>query len=63
MDQEVLDNDRRVMDGVARFDVGDTTAGGSANQLILAAAGMHMHSKLLFPLLALAQASRSIPGV
>ena len=58
---EVLDTYSKAMDDVAGIDVAATTAPDSVDQLILTAAvGMHMHSRLLLRLLALAQASHAI---
>jgi DNA-binding transcriptional MerR regulator len=58
---EVLDVYSKAMDDVAGRDIAATTAPESTDQLILTAAvGMHMHSKLLLKLLALAQASHAI---
>lgn len=58
---ELLDTYSKAMDDVAGLDIAATTAPESVDQLILTAAvGMHMHSKLLLRLLALAQASHAI---
>jgi DNA-binding transcriptional MerR regulator len=58
---EVLDTYSKAMDDVAGIDIAATTAPDSVDQLILTAAvGMHMHSRLLLRLLALAQASHAI---
>ena len=58
---EVLDVYSKAMDDVAGLDIAATTTPESVDQLILTAAvGMHMHSKLLLRLLALAQASHAI---
>jgi DNA-binding transcriptional MerR regulator len=58
---DVLDVYSKAMDDVAGLDIAATTAPESTDQLILTAAvGMHMHSKLLLRLLALAQASHAI---
>lgn len=58
---ELLDAYSRAMDEVAGLDIAATTAPESIDRLILTAAvGMHMHSKLLLRLLALAQASHAI---
>lgn len=58
---ELLDTYSKAMDDVAGLDIAATTAPDSTDQLILTAAvGMHMHSRLLLRLLALAQASHAI---
>lgn len=58
---ELLDTYSKAMDDVAGLDIAATTAPDSVDQLILTAAvGMHMHSRLLLKLLALAQASHAI---
>lgn len=58
---ELLDTYSKAMDDVAGLDIAATIAPDSVDQLILTAAvGMHMHSRLLLKLLALAQASHAI---
>ncbi|MDQ0677573.1 hypothetical protein QFZ30_000955 [Arthrobacter pascens] len=61
MSGEVLNVYSKAMDDVAGLDIAATTAPETVHRLILTAAvGMHMHSKLLLRLLALAQASHAI---
>lgn len=59
--EEALETYSRAMNEVAAPDIGVTAGQERPDKLILTAAvGMHMHSQLLFRLLALAQASHAI---
>ena len=58
---ELLDAYSTALDEIAGVDISATTAPEDVNQLILTAAvGMHLHSRLVLKLLALAQASHAI---
>jgi DNA-binding transcriptional MerR regulator len=58
---ELLDAYSRALDDIAGLDISATAAPEDVNQLILTAAvGMHLHSRLVLKLLALAQASHAI---
>jgi DNA-binding transcriptional MerR regulator len=58
---ELLDAYSKAVDGIGGLDISATTAPDDVNQLILTAAvGMHLHSRLVLKLLALAQASHTI---
>ena len=58
---ELLDAYSKALDDIADLDISATTAPEDVNQLILTAAvGMHLHSRLVLKLLALAQASHAI---
>jgi DNA-binding transcriptional MerR regulator len=58
---ELLDAYSMALDDIGALDISATTAPDDVNQLILTAAvGMHLHSRLVLKLLALAQASHAI---
>jgi DNA-binding transcriptional MerR regulator len=58
---ELLDAYSMALDDIGGLDISATTAPDDVNQLILTAAvGMHLHSRLVLKLLALAQASHAI---
>lgn len=58
---ELLDAYSRALDDIAGLDISATAAPEDVNELILTAAvGMHLHSRLVLKLLALAQASHAI---
>ncbi|WP_427006602.1 MerR family transcriptional regulator [Pseudarthrobacter sp. H2] len=58
---ELLDAYSKALDDIGSLDISATTAPEDVNQLILTAAvGMHLHSRLVLKLLALAQASHAI---